>query len=245
MENVDTFVDTLLSWMEKAQNRIVITPQTLDRTFSRLYYTLNDMDTFGQDENNAFIGEYMSKWVISLWNSCIVEECLAENNIDGIDLSHDEDIIRIFLKNYNCFQKKIEDTEIDGVTSFSAWLLECPLLECYVDTDILALREYRALDINLYKLIKANSIKKILIAQKESLQKELNASRDVVESASFLYNQRQNKLAERRNLKRRISETEINLSKIGNLSMNDAVIRQISAKFSDFSVYKELAMEQR
>lgn len=304
MENVDTFVDTLLSWMEKAQNRIVITPQTLDRTFSRLYYTLNDMDTFGQDENNAFIGEYMSKWVISLWNSCIVEECLAENNIDDIDLSHDEDIIRIFLKNYNCFQKKIEKKEIDGVTSFSAWLLECPLLECYVDTDILALREYRALDINLYKLIKANSTKKILIAQKESLQKELNdvenslrvleqnisfadklenidkeievinmelekksnsytknkellahrselsnerlsASRDVVESASFLYNQRQNKLAERRNLKRRISETEINLSKIGNLSMNDAVIRQISAKFSDFSVYKELAIEQR
>ena len=304
MENVDIFVGTLLSWMKKAQNRIVITPQTLDRTFSRLYYTLNDMDTFGQDENNALIGEYMSKWVISLWNSCIVEECLAENNIDGIDLSHDEDIIRIFLKNYNCFQKKIEDKEIDGVTSFSAWLLECPLLECYVDTDILALREYRALDINLYKLIKANSTKKILITQKESLQKELNdvenslreleqnisfadelenidkeievinmelekksnsytknkellahrselnnerlsASRDVVESRDFLYEQRTRKLAERRNLKRRISETEINLSKIGNLQMNDVVIRQISAKFGNFSVYKELAMEQR
>lgn len=160
------------------------------------------------------------------------------------------------------------------------------------------------MDINLYKLIKANSTKKILIAQKESLLKELNdvenslrvleqnisfadklenidkeievinmelekksnsytknkellahrselsnerlsASRDVVESASFLYNQRQNKLAERRNLKRRISETEINLSKIGNLSMNDAVIIQISAKFRKFSVYKELSIEQR
>ena len=85
-----------------------------------------------------------------------------------------------------------------------------------------------------------------LLARRSELSNErLSASRDVVEGVSFLYNQRQSKLAERRNLKRRISETEITLSKIGNLQMNDAVIRQISAKFGIFSVYKELSIEQR
>ena len=79
-------------------------------------------------------------------------------------------------------------------------------------------KEIEVINMELEKKSNSYTKNKELLAHRSELSNErLNASRDVVESASFLYNQRQNKLAERRNLKRRISETEINLSKIGNL----------------------------
>lgn len=180
-EDVDEFIKDLYSWMDvdKNKKRKSITPQTLDRTFSLLYNTLNDIDD-GKEEDNAYIGDYMSKWVISLWNSCIVAECIDYNTLDDINLSYNKDIVRIFLKNYNSFNKKIEEGRINKDLSFSSWILDCPLLRCYVNTNILALQKDDLFDVDGYNMIKIQSEKELLTKQIEVLDKTLEDIKNAV-----------------------------------------------------------------
>lgn len=133
-KEVDDFVEILWKWIGDFRKIEKLTPYNLNRIFTRMYYTLNDITPKGNVEA-AERGEYICNYILSFWNACIVEDCIVNNEIFGIELGHEGNMTEIFLNNYAYYCHVFNEKE--RCKHFSYWIINCPVLMSYVDSDIL------------------------------------------------------------------------------------------------------------
>ena len=115
-----------------------VTPYCLDRIFTRFYNNLNEVSPESLVENIE-IGNSLSRYILTLWNACIVEDAIVRGELESMTLDCDGNIEETFLSNYKSFLKSGKDNADSNEDSFSAWLTSCPIFQSYVDPYILAM----------------------------------------------------------------------------------------------------------
>ncbi len=177
------FFIALESW-GKGLKEQWITPYSLDRLCSRMYYTFKDVD-LNQGTDSQNLGVRFSNYVIAFWNACIVEECIINNKMDGIQFGHEKEIVRIFISNYRRISNYPRISKGNGdddfwKNSFAKAMTECPLLRCYVDPTILAMMNHRELGWKAYESskleIKSAGDKEMI----ETLNREIKNRDDLI-----------------------------------------------------------------
>lgn len=183
-KEVDDFVSTLWKWIGDFRKIEKLTPYNLDRIFTRMYYTLNDITPKGNVEEQER-GEYVCNYILAFWNACIVEDCIVNNEIFGIELGHEGNMTEIFLNNYAHYCHVF--TEKDRYKHFAYWIVKCPLLMSYVDPDIilfLGQKEIKKENVKGYVL-------KSVIAK---LRIQDNSLGGMLDSTEYMYHEVQGKL---------------------------------------------------
>lgn len=115
-----------------------VTPYCLDRIFTRFYNNLNEVSPESLVENIE-IGNSLSKYILTLWNACIIEDAIVRGELESMTLDCDGNIEETFLSNYKAFLRSGKNNNISNEDSFSAWLTSCPIFQSYVDPYILAM----------------------------------------------------------------------------------------------------------
>lgn len=115
-----------------------VTPYCLDRIFTRFYNNLNEVSPESLVENIE-IGNSLSKYILTLWNACIIEDAIVRGELESMTLDCDGNIEETFLSNYKAFLRRGKNNNISNEDSFSAWLTSCPIFQSYVDPYILAM----------------------------------------------------------------------------------------------------------
>ena len=98
-----------------------------------MYYTLNDITPKGTVNESAEMREYISNYILAFWNACIVEDCIVNGEVKGIELGHEGKIVDIFM--YNYWKRFLEKHQEKN--SFAKWMISCPLLQSYVAERVL------------------------------------------------------------------------------------------------------------
>lgn len=176
-------------WIENFRNVKKITPYCIDRIFTRLYNNLNEIVPEGLVEN-AEIGNCMSKYVLCLWNACIVEDAIVRGKLEQITLDCNEGIEETFLSNKKAF---LNDNNCDEAhaDSFSVWILKCPLLQCYVDPYIMAIAkngdDEAPISLYRYSLYKQKRIKEQVIKRnRRDVSSLSNQIDDILKKLNFI-----------------------------------------------------------
>lgn len=136
INNEDDFFKDLDIWIGNPSDSKKITVYNLDRIFSRMYYTLKGAESEIMSTYKTLADE-LSNCVLAFWNACIIEYSIVNQSIKDIQLNHEGDIAWLFITNYRVFEKNVNNGKMDG--SFVNWIIDCPLMRCYVDPDILKL----------------------------------------------------------------------------------------------------------
>lgn len=130
---IDDYVEILWQWISDYSQVDRLTPYNLDRIFTRMYYTLNDITPNGTVNESAEMRECFSNYILAFWNACIVEDCIVNGEVKGIELGHDGKIVDIFMYNY---WKRFLEKHQEKI-SFAKWMISCPLLQSYVAERVL------------------------------------------------------------------------------------------------------------
>lgn len=166
-----------------------ITPYCIDRIFTRLYNNMNEIVPEGMVEN-AEIGNCMNKYILCLWNACIVEDAIVRGELEQITLDCNDGIEETFLSNKKAFLNgnNQEDTHAD---SFSAWILKCPLLQCFADPYIMAIAKNGdsepPISLYRYSLYKQKRIKEQIIKRnRREISSLSNQIDDILKKLNFI-----------------------------------------------------------
>lgn len=243
-----------------------LTPYSLDRIFTRMYYTLNDITPKGT-VNNIETSEYISNYILAFWNACIVEDCIVSGKVEGIELGHERSLADIFMHNY--WKRFFEQHR--GKKSFANWVIGCPLLQSYVPAVVLkfikeknitesVVREYmksNQLDFLLSQQLGLTTQIDLLETEKEENLKEQNSQNLARDNAEKLFDKEveiqnvTNELAKKNNsaakntkLANELSELRKEKRKIEELVFDDENIiieKQRSLRLSQRNIMRELA----
>lgn len=141
---------------------------------------------------NAEIGTCMSKFVLCLWNACIVEDAIVRGELEEMTLDCNGGIEETFLSNYKAFLSGRNHVRNLSSDSFSSWMFNCPLLQCYADPYIMALAKIgeRKSPVSLYQysLYKQKNIKEKIVKKNETEIEALSKSIDDVINKLHLIN---------------------------------------------------------
>lgn len=101
-----------------------------------MYYTLKGTESEAKFTYKTLADE-LSNCVLAFWNACIIEYCIVNQKMNGIQLNHEGDIAWLFITNYRAFTDNVYNRRIER--DFVDWILSCPLMRCYVDPEFLML----------------------------------------------------------------------------------------------------------
>ncbi len=179
---------SIYDWITSYNDVSKITPYCLDRIFIRFYNNLNEISPDGKVEN-AEIGNYMNKSVLCLWNACIIEDAIVRGELEDITLDNKGYIGEIFISNYKAFLKNDNKKSHNGC--FSAWIIKCPLLQCFADPYILYLMDngednasVKLKDYTLYQ--QKRTIEQILKRNKREIKILNNNINKIIKKLSYI-----------------------------------------------------------
>ena len=138
LKTESAFFYDLDKWIGNINDSKKIAIYNLDRIFSRMYYTLKGAESEVESTYNTLANE-LSNYVLAFWNACIIEYSIVNQCINNIQLNHEGDIARLFVTNYKAFSRNVKNRDME--TSFVDWIIACPLMKCYVDSEILRIIE--------------------------------------------------------------------------------------------------------
>ena len=163
---------SLYEWIREFQTVSKVTPYCIDRIFTRFYNNLNEIVPDGWVEN-AEIGHCMNKFVLCLWNACFVEDAIVRGELEGMTLDCNEGIEEAFLSNYWAILKTLGNGMDLPADCLSAWMFQCPLLQCYADPYIMAMaqkgEENFPITLYEYSMYKQKSIKENIVKRNNSM----------------------------------------------------------------------------
>mgnify|MGYP001159040999 CR=1 FL=1 len=139
------YIKRLYAWMKHFSAQVSIPTYSLDRIFSRMYFSMKDIE----DLDNQSLGDVMSSYVLAFWNSCIIEYALCQKMMHDIDSGHSGEIVSVFIRNFRIFMNQ---SEIES--SFPYLMIACPLFRSYVDTAVLAMMDSDEIKIQDYQVKK-------------------------------------------------------------------------------------------
>ena len=177
-------------WILDFQKVSKVTPYCLDRIFTRFYNNLNEVSPESLVENIE-IGNSLSRYILTLWNACIVEDAIVRGELESMTLDCDGNIEETFLSNYKVFLRSGENNNISNEDSFSAWLTSCPIFQCYVDPYILAImkqgEEQAPVELYQYILYQQKKFKERVIKRNTSEIHILSSKiDDILKKLNFL-----------------------------------------------------------
>lgn len=183
---------SLYRWINGFQRVNKVTPYCIDRIFTRFYNNMNEIVPEGLVEN-AEIGTCMSKFVLCLWNACIVEDAIVRGELEEMTLDCNGGIEESFLSNYKAFLSGHNHFTNLPSDSFSSWMFNCPLLQCYADPYIMALAKIgegkSPVSLFQYTLYKQKNIKEKIVKRNkteiEALSKSID---DILNKLNFINN---------------------------------------------------------
>lgn len=246
---IDDYVEVLWKWISKYSQVDKLTPYNLDRIFTRMYYTFNDITPNGTVNESAEMREYISNYILAFWNACIVEDCIVNGEVKGIELGHDGKIVDIFM--YNYWKRFLEKHQEKN--SFAKWMISCPLLQSYVASRVLkfvdkieekedvpeaVVKEYvesNQLDFLLSQQIALAEQKDTLEAKKEENLKNqivLKAERDNLDNLF-------DKEVEIQNITNELAKKSVPLTKRGQLAKQLNALRKEKRSFEDLAFEDE------
>ncbi|MDR2918808.1 MAG: hypothetical protein LBV72_05535 [Tannerella sp.] len=122
-----SLANSMTSWIGNYPKDYVVSPHTLGKISTRLFYALRNLEDT-ENENN--IGDAMHNRIIILFNTLLVEE--AREFIIGKALNNDNprDSIRVFKGNID----RIDSDDFTSLRLFR-WMFSCPLLISFLDKD--------------------------------------------------------------------------------------------------------------
>lgn len=130
-ESFSFLVPSIKRWIDAyPKKEMYISPQLLGKISNRFFYALSHIEN---RETSKHLGDSMHKRIIALMNSILVED-VKENLWDKVILNINSPINNneIFFRN---IFKLNNLTDIGNKLSFSRWMLSCPLLLIYLNTE--------------------------------------------------------------------------------------------------------------
>ena len=117
----------MIQWsrkFDKDYNIHNISPQLLNRIFTRTYFTMINID---QDSFYVNLGQKLNAYIIALLNSVLVESYFENHTPDDIIIDNMGKIENIFKFNISMVK--------DGSGNYKLlkWLIECPLLRLFIN----------------------------------------------------------------------------------------------------------------
>lgn len=185
-EEVDSsrmkFLYKLYNWSRR-RKPLHIAPYFIDSVFNR-YFDLMISYTNSIKEGELSLGEYINDSVLAFFNAAIVEKLSLSSRAFYTLQDNDDTISNVFFNNY--IQLKKLESEIENKSSFVEWLMDCPLLKCYVNPFIQEL--IRMIDDmsnysevwRILRLIHAKNKLDILKKRLNSIQIEIETKRDMI-----------------------------------------------------------------
>lgn len=177
-------------WILEFRKVCKVTPYCLDRIFTRFYNNLNEVSPESLVENIE-IGNSLSRYILTLWNACIVEDAIVRGELESMTLDCDGNIEETFLSNYKVFLRSGKNNNISNEDSFSAWLTSCPIFQCYVDPYILAImkqgEEQAPVELYQYILYQQKKLKERVIKRNaKEIQVLGNKIDDILKKLNYL-----------------------------------------------------------
>lgn len=116
----------LLAWSERYnyENLIQISPQLLNRIFTRTYFTMINIDN---DSSYVNLGQKFNAYIIALLNSVLVESSFEFFNVHDIIINNTGKIENVFKQNMSIIKEDYENYKL------LKWLIECPLFELFLN----------------------------------------------------------------------------------------------------------------
>ncbi len=116
----------LLAWSERYNydNLIQISPQLLNRIFTRTYFTMINIDN---DSSYVNLGQKFNAYIIALLNSVLVESSFEFFNGHDIIINNTGKIENVFKQNMSIIKDNYENYKL------LKWLIECPLFELFLN----------------------------------------------------------------------------------------------------------------
>lgn len=121
-EKWESIANDLIGWKKDFKPFDTITPQLLNRIFTRTYFTMINID---KDYSYVNIGQKLNAYIISFLNSVLVECSFEESNTKGVIIDNDGRIEYIFKHN-------ISSVQIENYMLLE-WFINCPLIKLFID----------------------------------------------------------------------------------------------------------------
>ena len=127
-DNSDTIIQAFRSWIDAYGQVAAVAPHMLGKIATRFYFSLKNMMTDDGLESIDNLGDLFHMQIIAFMNTVLIED-IRENNeeIAGLNINNTRLDERIFVQNL-----KVAQRETIRQTSFSRWMLACPLLLMYL-----------------------------------------------------------------------------------------------------------------
>jgi len=129
LKKVENFLKKAKKWAVKD---VTASVQKINRVFTRFYFTIIQME----EQRYLNLGTKLNDIILALINAAIVEDAL-EKNVKGINVNHIGDITQIFIENWRAMHYSKEKPK--ATYSLSRWLIECPLLQLYINPFVINL----------------------------------------------------------------------------------------------------------
>lgn len=141
-----------------------VTPQLLNRIFTRTYFTMINID---KDSSYVNIGQKFNAYIIAFLNSVLVEWSFEKSQIKGLIIDNNGSIEYTFINNISLIS--------EGDCVLLEWLINCPLIKLFIDPIYyLILNKYNRLDDERKKL-KELFTKRTLYYRTHTLHEKLEA----------------------------------------------------------------------
>lgn len=120
-----------------------VTPQLLNRIFTRTYFTMINID---KDSSYVNIGQKFNAYIIAFLNSVLVEWSFEKSQIKGLIIDNSGSIEYTFKNNISLIK--------EGDCVLLEWLINCPLIKLFIDpVYYLIIKKYNRLDDERNKLV--------------------------------------------------------------------------------------------
>ena len=169
---------SVLDWKEKNSELIEkctnISPQYLNRIFTRTYFSLINID---KDSSYVSLGQKFNAYILAFLNSVLVEsffdnstsysQVIARSLRTSIIIDNTDNIEYVFFHNYHSLNAEFR-------SGLFEWLFSCPLIRFFLDPNYLLCLTKEGKHVKLIKNIYERYYKRNTIQKKiESLEKKL------------------------------------------------------------------------
>lgn len=126
------FAERLVLWSNMYECSTV-TAAMLGKIFTRLFYTLNNLDTLNRD---PLLGSWLNRMIVILLHSAVIVEAMEHHgDIAGSQLQLTNPVTKNDILIANLKRLNEEQQEEKPSLPFARWFLACPLWPLYLATD--------------------------------------------------------------------------------------------------------------
>jgi hypothetical protein len=140
------FAEQLVLWANLPEEHAISAAQ-LGNVFTRLFYTLNNLDT---QYHNTFLGNWLHRMVVIFIHSVVIVEAMEDHDIANsqLQLTNPVSSDKILIDNLSKLNRDQNEGEI--TLPFARWILACPLWDLYLQKD----SEKQPLKEEIYKFVR-------------------------------------------------------------------------------------------